>query len=252
MDLEKAVPPAPVVRRGKVTVNDPEGRQWNIQRRYWHGWELKWRENGDLGIDGGSIDLSGVDDPAGFVIIMLLAIVFVVLVVLGIPLLLFGVEALVILLFAAGSFAVRSLSLAPFKITARTASGEVVEQRARGWKGSRLAIARIASDIQAGRPVGSGDESLVVSPPALSNAMLGIMMGLLWLGGLGSILSIWLGRKAWTTPGRHGSVKVVAATSILLGVLGIALTVAIVIDLATGATLLRSLLGDQVQQYFQR
>ncbi|WP_196189136.1 hypothetical protein [Conexibacter sp. W3-3-2] len=240
------------------TVRDPQGTRWTVGRRWSEGFELpRWRGR-DPGLDG--FDAAGSLADAGPLAILgaILALIAIALLIVfvAVPLLLFGAELVIVLVVVLAGLAGRLVLGHPWLVQART-GGRVVEQRRiAGWGASLAAVAELREAVAAGRlrvpPAPAPGEAPTTevqpdaAPPAAPDgppdagvgerelglrAAIAVLLGLLWLGGIGSAVALVLAGGVLTDSDRRAA-RVGAWIAVVLGFLGVALTIAVAIGLA--------------------
>ncbi|MCW2621270.1 MAG: hypothetical protein JWL64_872 [Frankiales bacterium] len=131
----------------------PDGREWQVRRRWMHRDLPKLRRLRQPEDDGPDLDWLAdfLDDPvtallalAGLVVVGVLAVLFVL------PALIFVFELLFVLIVVGLGVLTRVLFRRPWTVEARR-QGTVVRQQAVGWRRSSAALAELAAAVSAGR-----------------------------------------------------------------------------------------------------
>ena len=146
------------LRLGPRHVTAPDGVEWRVGRRWLtRRPRLNRPRGGDIAEESvsnlalGWPDVGNLDTGEG----LLIAVAVVALLVILIPILFFGIELIIVGVFLAAGLIARTALRQPWVVQASSteplSSGRQLEWRVRGWRRSGKLIARIASDLSAGR-----------------------------------------------------------------------------------------------------
>lgn len=246
-------------------VHDPQGATWTVGRRWLEGLHLpRWRGR-DPGLDG--LDAAGALADAGPLAILGLIIaagaLLVLLAFVALPLLFFGAELVVVLVVVLAGLVGRLVLGHPWLIEART-DGQVVERRrVAGWGASRAAVGQLRGEVASGllrapatdvsgavQAVAAGARTPVTpaEPPGPDagpgdtelrlRAAIAVLLALVWLAGIGSLVSLLVASSVLERSRERGT-RAAAWTAIVLGFLGIVLTILLAIGIANEDVRLR-------------
>jgi hypothetical protein len=143
---------------GPRHVTTPNGVEWHVGRRWLtRRPKLARPRRGDIASESlnnlgpGWPDFGNLDLGEG----LLIAVAVVALLVILIPILFFGLELIIVGVLVAAGLIARTLLRQPWVIQASStdplSSGRQFEWRVRGWRKSGKLIARITSELSAGR-----------------------------------------------------------------------------------------------------
>jgi hypothetical protein len=126
-----------------------DGRAVEV-RRQWMPWRLRARK-----VDDGAFDpfaVVGGDDPAGFLLSIVLAIVLLLFGGIILTVVVFGFEALLLVALLIPLFAIaRVLWVLPWIIEASSGGTTLGRERVRGWRDSSARIREIAAAYERGQ-----------------------------------------------------------------------------------------------------
>jgi hypothetical protein len=131
-----------------MQVSALDGRAVEV-RRQWFPWRLRKRKV-DLG--GDALSLVGGDDPAGFLISLVLALVLLLFGGIILTVAIFGFEVLLLIALLVPLFAIaRILWVLPWIIEAHHGDTLLGRERVRGWRDSSERIREIAAAYERGQ-----------------------------------------------------------------------------------------------------